>query len=77
LRVTPGGIALALRCGMTETQQLERFCRMWLLAIAVLHWVVFFLLVQTTPSWLTKRSTAVTQTHYASAVATWERVPLR
>jgi hypothetical protein len=45
------GIAFAIRHGVwTEEQRLEYFCRMGLLGVALLHWIVFALMVQSSTS---------------------------
>jgi thiosulfate reductase cytochrome b subunit len=35
-------------CTAAEARQVH-WCRMWLLAIAVLHWIVFYLMTQAAP----------------------------
>lgn len=46
VQVTPGIRIAVETLGMERDTHHERLCRVWLLAIAILHWVVFALLVR-------------------------------
>lgn len=51
------GIRLALHGSVwTEEDRLEHFCRMGLLAVAILHWILFILMVTSADEPITFKS---------------------
>jgi hypothetical protein len=56
-----------------DDKRLELYSRIWLLAIAALHWIVFFLMVSQSSAASTKGAIVATPFArvLASAVASW------